>query len=350
MKNVLLLLLLFFYTLPALSQSGDTDYSAIDNRARNTPYNGDLKQLVSELTTDCTSQIEEARAIFVWITHNISYDYKAYNKGKGKPFRCKGKNCNEKLIKWENKHIERTLRKKKAVCSGYSALFKRMCDYAGIQSSVISGYTKDKPSQVGRMGELDHAWNAIKIDDNYYYLDATWASGFCTVDKKGKLDYFVRKFKEYYWLTPIDKFSRNHYPDEEFWADLAVPEVVYKNTPYIKNTYISSMEIISPSTGIINIKKGDTLQFKIKFKKPTEHLQINSNINRNPNVWKQKGDTMVLNEHALKKQKYIDFKYIDGIYYFNHIVESEKLRYIEILFDYKMLVKFKCTNSIDDKL
>ena len=352
MKNSLLLLLLLFlvvnYTL-SLAQPPDTDYSAIDSRARSTEYNGDLQQLVSELTAGYKNQFEEARAIFVWVSHNISYDYVAYNKNKRKSFRCKGNNCSEKYIKWQNKIIDRTLRKKKAICFGYATLFKKMCDYAGIQSSVISGYTKNQPSQVGRMGSLDHAWNAVHIDGSYYYFDVTWASGYCTEDKSGKLTSFTRKFQEYYWLTPIDKLSRNHYPAEEFWAKLSGLESDYKNAAYIKSSHHPLIEIISPDTGVINAKAGDTIHFKVKYSQAIEHLQINTNLSKSPSMWKYDKDTKVLNERNFKKQDYTDFKYQDGIYTFDYIVEKENIRYIEVLFDYELLMKFNCRQELISK-
>lgn len=350
MKNSLLLLFFIFNSLLSLAQIPDTDYSAIDNRARSTEYNGDLQQLVSELTAGYTNQFEEARAIFVWISHNISYDYVAYNKNKRKPFRCKGHNCSGKYIKWENKLIDMTLRKKKAICFGYATLFKKMCDYASIQSSVISGYTKSLPSQVGRMGKLDHAWNAVNIDGNYYYFDVTWAAGTCAEDKSGKLTSFTRKFQEYYWLTPIYKLSRDHYPAEEFWVKLSVPEDDYKNAAYIRSSHHPLIEIISPDTGVINAKTGDTLHFKIKYKQPVKHMQINTNLSKNPSIWKQDGDAKVLNERNLKKQNYIDFEYKDDVYNFTHIVEKENLRYIEVLFDYELLLRFNCEVKKNDEL
>ena len=143
----------------AFPQAEVTDYSKIDSIARTIEYKGDLPVLVENLTKDCNTKLEKARAIFVWVTHNIQYDYKFINKNKKiKPFRCRNKkNCDEKYVEWKNRQIEKTLRTKKAICFGYATLFKQMCDYTGIQSSVVSGYIKTQPSQVGRMGDLDHA-------------------------------------------------------------------------------------------------------------------------------------------------------------------------------------------------
>jgi transglutaminase/protease-like cytokinesis protein 3 len=44
-----------------------------------------------------------------------------------------------------------------------------------IKFSIIEGYIKNSPNQIGNMGILDHAWNSIKIDNEYYNIDLTWA-------------------------------------------------------------------------------------------------------------------------------------------------------------------------------
>jgi transglutaminase/protease-like cytokinesis protein 3 len=77
-------------------------------------------------------------------------------------FRCRDdKDCEAKKMAWETRYIDRVLRSKKAVCEGYSMLFKRMCDIAGLRAQVLTGYIKTKDYEVGMMGSLDHAWNSI---------------------------------------------------------------------------------------------------------------------------------------------------------------------------------------------
>jgi hypothetical protein len=48
-----------------------------------------------------------------------------------------------------------------------------MANYAGLESRIILGQSYDEQ---GKGGEL-HAWNAVKIGNLYYYVDATWDSG-----------------------------------------------------------------------------------------------------------------------------------------------------------------------------
>lgn len=52
---------------------------------------------------------------------------------------------------------------KKAVCQGYALLLDKLLEKAGIPSIIIGGNLSGTP----------HAWNIVKIDGNWYHVDAT---------------------------------------------------------------------------------------------------------------------------------------------------------------------------------
>jgi transglutaminase-like putative cysteine protease len=56
------------------------NFKEIDSLARTIKYENDLPKLVNQLTQNYKTDTEKYRAIFVWITDNIAYDYKTYNK------------------------------------------------------------------------------------------------------------------------------------------------------------------------------------------------------------------------------------------------------------------------------
>ena len=343
MKKIFIFLVLYSNLNFGQDSSIKIEFNEIDNYAKSIKYEGDISKIVLDLTKNCTTEIQKARALYIWIIDNISYDYKSFNKGKKiKTIKCKTKEeCELKKIEWQENYIKKVLKKKKGVCSGYSELYKKMCNLAGIRCEVIEGYTKTEPFQVGRMGILDHAWNVLIIDNKYYYLDLTWSSGYCTKNKKNKLNKFIKEPNEYYWLTPIDKLSRSHFPKDTLQlVNSKYNKTLFKKNPYIENSVLPDIDILSPNSGIINAKIGDTILFKFYFKNSIDKIQINTNIERNPKVWKFIEKMEVIDEKALKKQKYTIFTKEKDVYSFNYNVNSKSVRFIEVLFDYRLKLKY----------
>ncbi|GGD47876.1 transglutaminase domain-containing protein [Paenibacillus nasutitermitis] len=111
------------------------------------------KLLVHLIQTSMTGQ-EKVKAIHDWIVLNLAYDndlarYTAY----------------EALTYGE------------AVCQGYSLLMYRMLTSAGIESRIIEG----------KVGEISHVWNLVKLDSRWYHVDATWDDP--TPDRPGTVNY-----------------------------------------------------------------------------------------------------------------------------------------------------------------
>lgn len=51
----------------------------------------------------------------------------------------------------------------KAVCEGYSRAFKYLCDMANIPCELVLGDA-----------DIDHMWNLVQIDGEWYHIDVTW--------------------------------------------------------------------------------------------------------------------------------------------------------------------------------
>ncbi|MDB5149455.1 MAG: hypothetical protein JWQ57_3475, partial [Mucilaginibacter sp.] len=306
-----------------------------------------------QLTKPFPGQLLKARAIFRWITDNIAYDYKYYNKFayKGKTpkgFECRGDSldCETRKHVWANKYTDNVLNEKKAVCEGYSMLFKKMCDIAGIESEIIPGYVRTEYYQIGNMGELDHSWNAVHLNSTWYLLDPTWAAGGCPEDDNGKLLSFQKQFNEYYWLTPPDEFAKNHYPESAKWVLLAkYKKENFESNPYYAPNEVANIKLISPNSGIIKAKKGDTIRFKLAYTGSLRRLQINSNIFQNPDIWtleyisKRKAIKMP-DTLAIKKQQFIKYKRDGQAIEFVYVVKDNTLSYLDIIFDTRRVMRF----------
>ena len=78
----------------------------------------------------------------------------------------------------------------KAVCEGYTRAMQYLLQKCGIESAEIVGYVHKENNEK----DVPHAWNLVKIDGDYYHIDATWDDSSNTVQsvKKNNLmfDYF----------------------------------------------------------------------------------------------------------------------------------------------------------------
>jgi hypothetical protein len=192
-----IILLLLICAAPAMSQRGRLttfDYEKADSTALNHPKRryDDAAGLARQLCTDLHSEHEKFRVIFRWISHNIEYRY-----GRS------GTDANE------------ILKKKKAICEGYSSLLEAMCSAVDIRCETVIGYGKSNPLEdiPQKMKVTNHSWNAVFLAGEWHLVDATWAAG--SVDPKRRK--FTREFKEHWYLSDPDFFIHTHYPEDERW-------------------------------------------------------------------------------------------------------------------------------------
>ncbi len=108
------------------------------------------------------------------------------------------------------------MQSKLAVCEGYSNIFKELCIAAGLESEKVSGYAKgygyiEKKS----FTRTNHAWNVVKIDNQWRIFDVTWASGYGkNVD--GKMVSISEFDEKWFDIEPkIAIFS--HLPEDPKW-------------------------------------------------------------------------------------------------------------------------------------
>lgn len=178
-----------------------TDYTLIDNASKKVDYSlYSSKQIAFALTKDLHSDTEKARAIYIWITHNISYDYQML----------------ENLPKYTGSKdfVNYVLKKRSGVCQHYADLFLDMTKSVGLDSFIISGYTRNYKGEISDSG---HAWNAIKIDSEYYFIDTTWSAGYIKEDR------YVRHFSDKYFLIKPENFIKTHIPFDPIWQFLPNP-------------------------------------------------------------------------------------------------------------------------------
>ncbi|WP_026494881.1 InlB B-repeat-containing protein [Butyrivibrio sp. WCD3002] len=108
------------------------------------------------------------------------------------------------------------------VCDGYAKAFKMLLNKAGIECHVVGGYGN---------GDL-HAWNVVKLGNDYYDVDVTWDDR--EEDPENK--YFMLLSHEFFNRTTAEFEDHNfndipnwhgtstHFRDEEIMGYLTAPE------------------------------------------------------------------------------------------------------------------------------
>ncbi len=138
----------------------------------------------------CETNFEKAWLIYVWITANINYNVDGFRTGD-----------------YGRNDAESVLRTGCCVCEGYARLYMQLCEGLGLECRKITGYAKGFGYRIGnKMIEMNHAWNALKIENRWYFVEATWGSGQCTNDYK-----FKKIFNPMWFLTPSQVFMYDHY-------------------------------------------------------------------------------------------------------------------------------------------
>lgn len=247
----------------SFAQRNRADFSAIDYRVLSI-NDTNVESLAHKLVAPYTNDLQKVRVIFRWITENISYKtfsrYKRVASLRNSYIEI-GDDDTGALKPLNVRVAENVLRKREAVCDGYSRLFKSLCDAAGIRSEVIIGFARGD-SRAGMKFRSNHSWNAVYIDNTWHLLDVTWASGYMSFEGD-----FIKHFDERYFLTPPDQFIQDHFPEDLQWTLMADPPTFrefrsspFKHTAFIKHKILS----YKPSHGIIEASVGDRLMFELE--------------------------------------------------------------------------------------
>jgi Transglutaminase-like superfamily len=243
-----LILLLSPGLTPSVRQAAASDYPVIDAYARATPeaYARSLNTLADYLTAPARSDLGKARSIYTWIITHIHYDYTSSRNG---------------FYTSEPDYAMRVLKTRKAVCTGYALLFKYMLLRAGVDARNIKGYTRTKNIDAGMpIRRITHEWNAVKLDDDWYLFDLSWAGS-----------------NDYYFLTNPETFIAEHFPADPRWQllDPVISKAEFDQYPTVHDAYFRlGFDPNFPRHGLI---RGQTLTLLLKHANPDLEFMCSSN-------------------------------------------------------------------------
>jgi len=106
-----------------------------------------MKVITSEYVRPEMSDYEKVVAAHAWLVQNVEYDYDNYLNG---------------TIPWSSYTADGAFVDGVAVCQGYALAFKEIMDYYEIPCKYVTSW------------DMNHGWNAVKIDGHWYHVDCTW--------------------------------------------------------------------------------------------------------------------------------------------------------------------------------
>lgn len=126
------------------------------------------------------SDYEKAKYVFEILVQNVDYDSSAEN----------------------NQNIISAFLNRATVCQGYACATQYLLRLLGIESVIVTGNAN---------GE-SHAWNLVRLDGEYYYMDTTWGNS-RYLDSSSQTE----KYVNYNYLAiTSEEISRTHAADSSF--------------------------------------------------------------------------------------------------------------------------------------
>lgn len=202
-----------------------------------------VKSILTNIIKPTMNDHEKVKAVHDYLVQNLAYDTQLVNNS---PYPA--------------------LTKGITACNGYAMLVYKMLKELGIDVRLISGTASSQA-----FNTQNHAWNLVKLDGNWYHLDATWDDP--VPDEKGRILY------DYYLLTDKE-ISKNHswknggvngeekpYPaSTKPYVDLLQAKLLTpnENDRYLALTYSIGLQYLLPentATSLSELRKMVKTQF-----------------------------------------------------------------------------------------
>ncbi len=222
------------------------DFTEIDRLAAKINYQGEsIEELANLLAQNAHNELEKARIIYAWITQHISYDVTSFLEAINNS-------------DYPDVSPQKVLRDRTTICSGYSNLYFALASAMDLETVIIFGYAKGATT-TETDDDINHAWNGVKIDGNWYLLDATWGSG-SVIDEK-----FIPKYKPYYFATKPSEFIYTHFPIDRGWQLL---KQTYSRGKFVSLPNISSrfydLQLQVVSHNFNQVKTAERINIKLQ--------------------------------------------------------------------------------------
>jgi len=261
----LILFIIFNISNAQIYDFKNIDFTRADNIAKlNKGENlQNLALLSYKLTSKLPTKVEKFRAIYTWVSTNISSDIKQQNK----IFRIQKKFKNDSIafIKWNEEYKKKVFKKllkhNKTMCTGYAYIIKELAFLADIECEIVDGYGRTVESNIDSLETTNHSWNAVKLNGKWYLCDATWSSGYVNENYN-----FIEDYNDGYFLTTPILFAKNHYPIQKKWLlNNVTTNITFTTSPLVYGeTFKYKIVNLTPSKMNVEVKKNEEISFNFK--------------------------------------------------------------------------------------
>ncbi|MEK4230535.1 transglutaminase domain-containing protein [Solibacillus sp. FSL H8-0538] len=143
---------------------------------------GEIRHILKQITHTAMNDVEKVVAVHDYIIR--AYDYEMQTQGS--PFT-----------------VYTFMHEKQGVCMAYALLFEKMMEELGIPCYYVVGKADGE-------SDLGHAWNMVKLDGEWYHVDATWNDlGTRTATHEIRYRYFLRSDE---FFKRDHQWDLDHYP------------------------------------------------------------------------------------------------------------------------------------------
>lgn len=261
-----------------------------------------LPLLAYKLTSDLDTEVEQFRAIYFWVSHNISNNYGLFLRNKHQ--RNRYKNDSIKLKDWNDdfkrKLFKKLLKKNTTICTGYAYLVKELAQLANLDCEIVQGYGRVSTTDTEKLDLPNHSWNAMKLDNKWYLCDPTWASGI----PDPKTNTFKFQYNDGFFLAEPKLFAINHYPIEEKWWLFETNTPTFSDflgAPIIYGKAYENLKFHnSPKQMHRDIKLLEKITFEFETKEPLKIEDIKFLIDNGSHSKKVEPSSVIIEDYDLK--------------------------------------------------
>lgn len=118
-------------------------------------YN-EAKKILGEIIRDGMTDLEKETAVYHWLVNSVDYDWRHQDVMEETP---------RTAYQPYGGLVDRM-----AVCLGYATSFQLLMDLAGVECITITG--------AAFRSEEHHGWNMVRLNDEWYCVDATWDANY----------------------------------------------------------------------------------------------------------------------------------------------------------------------------